>query len=459
MDRIQPETAAVSGQIIAPQNAPKPEDPAAERVPFTALPRERIGAFAMYALAYLYIDKLLLIPRGDPHTPWWVAAFVVAFVALTEYLHRETPRSRESWVWLGCLLTVAAAIALGRCHAWYEQDAAWDVTSRVPLFLHVFAVWWVLSRSGALLEGESGRLLPLDALDGFVAFPFRHFFLRLRTVGFALSRLRGAERREKPKVEAVLWSAVISAAALGLLAWATGLLMRADSGFAALLSRFVNLFRFEWSVDLSGLLSRFLLSLPVGAYLFGLLDGTLREDKSALRRRAENVAEQMQALRGVPERVWLVLLALFCALYALFFAVQGQYLFGAFTGAPAEGFSVAEYARQGFFELCKVMAVNFALLWLVTRSSKVDVRQQKAARALCLALLAESFLLSVVAFSKLYLYIDLFGFTPRRLQSTWLVCVLAFGCGCAAWSLMRSEKTFRVWMMFGAVTLSLLCLY
>ena len=80
-------------------------------------------------------------------------------------------------------------------------------------------------------------------------------------------------------------------------------------------------------------------------------------------------------------------------------------------------------------------------------------------RALCLALLSESFLLAVVALSKLALYIDCFGFTPRRLQSTWLACVLAFGCCCAAWSLARGEKTFRVWMIFGAVTLSLLCLY
>ena len=105
------------------------------------------------------------------------------------------------------------------------------------------------------------------------------------------------------------------------------------------------------------------------------------------------------------------------------------------------------------------MGVNFALLWLVTRSSKVEVRQQAAVRALCLALLAESFLLAVVAFSKLALYIDCFGFTPKRLQSTWLVCVLAFGCGCAAYSLLRGKKTFRLWMVFGAVTLSLLCLY
>ena len=235
--------------------------------------------------------------------------------------------------------------------------------------------------------------------------------------------------------------------------------MSADSGFAALLSGVAAFFRLDRDVNWGLYFVRFLLSLPVGAYLFGLLAGVGREKREELDKRAAGVDQTLSVLRGVPERVWLALLALFCLLYVLFFAVQGRYLFGAFTRSPPDGFVISEYARQGFFELCKVMAVNFALLWLVTRSSKVDVRQQKAARALCLALLSESFLLAVVAFSKLALYIDCFGFTPKRLQSTWLVCVLAFGCGCAAWSLVKNVKTFRVWMYFGAVTLALLCLY
>ncbi|MBR3560020.1 MAG: DUF4173 domain-containing protein [Oscillospiraceae bacterium] len=448
METNQPEVSVVSGQPSAPQTG----SATPERVPFAASRHEIIAALLLYPLAYGYVSQWASYSSAEMKL--LLAGFTIGFVALTELLHRGVPRKQESWVWLGCALANLLSLLADRGQVWGDSTYA---------FLHIFAVWWVLSRSDTLLEGGSGHLLPLDALDGFVLFPFRHFFLRLRTIGFALSRLRG--KRKKPEAETVVWSAVMSAAALGLLVWAANLLISADSGFAALLSEVVRLFRFEWDIDVTEFTGRFLLSLPVGAYLYGLLGGARREDKAALRRRSGAIAEQMEALRGVPERVWLVLMALFCALYALFFAVQGQYLFGAFAGAPAEGFSVAEYARQGFFELCKVMAVNFALLWLVTRSSREDVRRQKALRALCLTLLAESFLLAVVAFSKLALYISCFGFTPKRLQSTWLVCVLAFGCGCAAWSLAAREpsesggRVFRVWMYFGAVTLSLLSLY
>ncbi len=451
MENNLPEAAAASGGIVAPKMPPRVE---LAHEPFEASKREWTAALLMYPLAYLYM-RMYGVLLGGPDEALalgMLAAFACGFFALGEYLCRGVPRARESWLWLGCSAVILCAVVFRRGNAW-ESGAPY-------FFLHVFAVWWALSRSGALLEGESGRLLPLDALDGFVVFPFCHFFLRVRAVGFALSRLRARREKEKPEERAPGWTVLISAAALGLFAFACVLLADADSGFAELIAGITERFRFDLQLDvLFTFFLRLLFSLPVGAYLFGLLAGARREDKAALHRRAANVDETLEMLRGVPARVWLALLALFCALYAIFFAVQGRYLFGACTRTLPEGFVVAEYARQGFFELCKVMAVNFALLWLVLRSAKEDVRAPGALRALCLVLLAESFLLAVVALSKLGLYIDCFGFPPRRLESTWLACVLAFGCGCSAWSLLRGGKCFRVWMYASAVTLALLCLY
>ena len=166
----------------------------------------------------------------------------------------------------------------------------------------------------------------------------------------------------------------------------------------------------------------------------------------------------MESLRKVPNLVWTLLTGAFCLLYLLFFAVQSRYLFGAFTRTLPEGFIVSQYAREGFFELCKVMAVNFVLLWLVSRMSRTPVRENRPTLILCLILLAESLLFAVVAFSKIALYIDCFGFTPLRLQSSWLVCVLFAGCLAFGWNLLTGKKSMRAWMVFSAVTLSLLCL-
>ena len=204
---------------------------------------------------------------------------------------------------------------------------------------------------------------------------------------------------------------------------------------------------------------RFLLSLPIGAYLFGLVAGTGRESIEALRGRGEAVESCLRSLRKVPIGVWIAVMAVFSAVYLAFFGLQASYLFGAFTRTLPEGYTVAEYARQGFFSLCRVMAVNFALLWLVTRSCAQPVREKRSVLLLCTGILAESLLFAVIAASKLYLYISSFGFTPLRLQSAWLIVVLFAGCACALYALWGGKKAMKGWMLFAGVTLALLHLY
>ena len=377
--------------------------------------------------------------------------FFAVFVALGELLHSRTKRTGESWVWLGCAVVCLASLLLGRGSVWSGISSDWgDLT---VWLLHLFAVWWLLCRSGRLSEGRSGHLLPLDALNAFVLIPFRHFFLRVRTVFHMLTHLR---RGKLPGASVLGWSVLAFGVAAGLFAMAAGLLMDADSGFATLLERVSSVFRFDVD-ELFAL--RLICSFPVGAYLFGLLAGMARTEPERLQARAGAVRGVLERLRRVPSVVWCVLVGGFCLLYAVFFAVQFRYLFGAFTRTLPDGFIVSQYAREGFFELCKVMAVNLLLLWLVTRSSREPLRETPWLCGLTLALLAESVLFAVVAASKLLLYIDCFGFTPKRLASSWLVCVLACACICAGINLLQSRRTFRFWMIFSAATAALLSLY
>ena len=415
-----------AGEIPAPILLEKPR--------FSASWVEIAAALACYVLGWIWFDL---------EQPGWLLVFVAAFIGLTELLHRETPRPRESWVWLGCMLVLTASVVFGRYNAWEEAF--------FPLFfLHIFAVWWVLSRSGRLSEGESGHLLPLDALNGFIIFPFKHFFLRVRSLWYGLTHLGRGEKRVK--TETLVWSAAAVLVAALLFAKAVQLLMRADEGFGTLLKDFANWFSF----DFDGI--RLLFSLPVGAYVFGLLAGAAREDAGVLHERGSRLKAWLATLRRVPAPVFAVLMAAFALLYLAFFILQARYLFGAFTRTLPEGFVVAEYARQGFFELCRVMAVNFVLLWLTARLPSLSLREQTTLRVLAAVLLGESLLFAVIAASKIGLYIDCFGFTPLRLQSMWLVCVLAAGCVCALTTLFTGKKSFRAWMFFGAATLSLLCL-
>ena len=345
--------------------------------PFRADRAERLALPVSYVLAYLYVDLFWFTPSA-PLQRLLLTAFTVLFCAGTELLFRREKPSTESFVWLGCLLAVLASIAAGRCRVW----GGWSV-----LFLHGFAVYWLLARSGRLLEGASGRLAPLDLLRGFLTTPFSCFFLRQRVL---LDTLRTRRRGSL-----AAWAA--TALALVLLAAAVSLLSAADNAFAALTAGLRRLLTVQSIPDV---FLELILSLPVGAYLYGLALGTRRTEPAALAARTARLDGALAKLRRVPETVWCVLTGCFCAVYLLFFAVQGSYLFGAFRHRLPAGFTVAQYARQGFFQLCMVMGVNFLLLWLVTHSSRT---LNRPGHIMCTVLLAQSILLAVTALSKLAL--------------------------------------------------------
>lgn len=425
---------------------PSPFEGLPERKAFSASRREIWIALAMYIAAYLYIDRIFFQSvDGAEAGGAWLAVFTLLMIGMTETLHWKKPRPAESWIWLGCLALIEIGVLAQRSTVWNSGQSM--------LFLHLAFVWWVLSRSGALFEGRTGRLLPADAVFGFFITPFANFFLRIRCLFFGVRQLKPKQKRTKP--ETVGWSvfAVVLAAVFFVIAFQ--LLAGADTHFRTALARFLKSFTFRWE-GFDDFIGTFLFSLPVGAWLFGLIAGTGRirdEDKAA---HVKGIDDFLAAIRKVPTVVWVGLSAGFCVLYAVFFALHTPYLLGAFTRNLPTGYTLSRYARQGFFELCKLMAVNFALLWIITRMSRETVWTHKGLKIISLILLAESLLFAVIAASKLWLYIDCFGFTPLRLQSAWLICSLAFGCLCAIWSILRKRQTFRAWVIFSAVTLTAL---
>lgn len=421
-----------------------------QKKPFTASKTEIYASLAMCVLAYCYTYT------GE-FQPGWLVAFTAGFIIFTELFYFGTRHSTESWIWLGCMILICASLLLpgmsvGRLLRGSGERVWGDDLSR--LFLHVLAVYWVLCRSGRLCEGESGRLLPLDGLNGFIVFPFGGFFLHIRTLFFGVKQL--APKKDEARPAQVVTVAAAILASIGLFVLAAQLLGKADKEFSALLDRLTSSLRFDWDGEC---FLRWLLSIPVAAYLFGLVAGAGRAKPDELRAKGSKALEAIAQLRRVPATVWTVVMAAFTAMYAVFFFLQGSYLFGAFTRTLPEGFIVSEYARQGFFELCKVMAVNFVLLWCVTRSGKAAARENRGLLIMCAVMLAEGMLFAVIAFSKLALYIDCFGFTPLRLQSSWLVCVLLAGNISALITLLTGRKTLRLWLIFSGITLTLLHLY
>ena len=419
---------------ILPEKTCWSDEYLAKPAPFSASKRELLLAVFLYVPAYLYLCG----------ARYAFPVFCALFVLAVEWFYRDAPRTWESWFWLSCVAVTAYAVSFGKNRVWGDLTV---------LFTHAFAVYYVLCRANRLLEGETSHLLPLDALFGLIVFPFRHFFLRIRTVGYGVSHVRSG-KKAKPAV--LMFAALGFTLAVGLLILAVQDLSRADAAFSDAAAQIFSALRFKVN---GAVLWNAVLSLPVGAYLFGLIAGTGRESLEGVRARGQKVNAAISALHKIPMALWTAVLGVFALVYAAFFVLQAGYLFGAFTKAVPEGYTVAEYARQGFFSLCRVMAVNFALLWLVTRWGAKPVREDRGTRVMSVLLLVQSLAFAAVAAAKLHLYIDIYGFTPLRFQSAWLIGVLSCGAVCAAISLLTGKKTFRIWTMLSAAALTLLSLY
>ena len=88
-----------------------------------------------------------------------------------------------------------------------------------------------------------------------------------------------------------------------------------------------------------------MLSLPVGAWLYGLAASCLRNKQDpAICTELRGAAEE---LRILPNSTICILLTALNGLYLIFFVLQGSYLLGGFFGHLPDGFTAAEYAVSG----------------------------------------------------------------------------------------------------------------
>lgn len=387
-----------------------------------------------YFIGWFYWKTLL--------EPWPMLLFVAAFLGWGVAIGlKKQPKGKMHRFWAGVTVLIALALSLKRCNA--TQD--WGI-----LALHGTAVLWALSYLGADRGGEDALGFAWDCADAFLLLPFGNFFGRITdTVSGFTGLLKPQDGETGKKRRRDFWLAALCLVlALPLLVLVTNLLSEADAGFEKLIRGFqLNL---RLSENFLNECFWFLLGLPVGAYLYGLLRGAARRQET---RRVSR--ERLEKIRVVPANGANLVLGLFAAVYFLFFGVQAGNLFAVFSGHVPGTLTAAGYARSGFFQLCAVMAINFFLLWLLS----ILAKQNRAGKWLQGLLMVQSAFLAVTAGAKLWLYISRFGFTPLRLLSAWAVIVLTAGCILMLRSLMTGKKSFRLWLSFAAGSFTALCFY
>ena len=199
------------------------------------------------------------------------------------------------------------------------------------------------------------------------------------------------------------------------------LLLSYDNAFSELMELI-----FDWNFrDVFSHLGSLILGIPLGMYMFGLfISSQDQQCKNVITK--ENCLNTAVKIQIVPAITAFTAVLPVLFLYVVFFISQWDYYISGFTGILPQNFSYAEYAREGFFQLCTVAVINFIILLCVIMFMRRR-ENKKSILLKILSLLISVFTLILIstALSKMFLYIKYYGLTHKRIYATWLMAVLA----------------------------------
>ncbi|WP_342032501.1 DUF4173 domain-containing protein [Mesobacillus boroniphilus] len=235
--------------------------------------------------------------------------------------------------------------------------------------------------------------------------------------------IRGLEEKKSATIRKVLIGVAIS---LPLLFVIVNLLVSADQQFGNMLGTIPR-----WLLGLK-IEEEILRTIAITIYtlaIFGVLQVLRAKQPLPVEQPAQ---KEKMAWDSV---VSLTVLTLLNIVYLLFVIVQFQYFF---SETLTDGFTYAEFARRGFFELLFVTMLNLLIIStfvsFVEKGSKILTR---ALRGLLSLLVIFSGVMLYSAFIRLFMYEEAYGFTfARVLAHSFMIFLLVILC----YSFMR------IWM-------------
>lgn len=327
----------------------------------------------------------------------------------------------------------------------YGFYSVFDFGQTLMIFL-VAAYWTLVITEGLLWKGQTSSWILLDGWNGLIALPILNFLCQIRLIFQTFSE----KREEKKDWRMVLLGILISIPALLVI---IPILAQADTEFRSLVDTILDALGEDFRI----LIWRGIVGILLGAFMFGTLYGGVYKRHVKEEECIRFHEESGRVFRFVPDIAVLTFGIIVSAVYVLFIGLQARYLFSAFFGILPEAYTYAQYARQGFFELCVIALLNASFLIAMNGCAKTPRRKNRGLLLENGILGALTLLLLTTAASKLGMYIVAYGFTVKRCISSifliWLFLVFIL-------VLIYQKKNIPLvrWSVFaGAVFFTLLC--
>ncbi len=212
------------------------------------------------------------------------------------------------------------------------------------------------------------------------------------------------EKNKKPAT--ILYVFVGLMISVPLLCIILPLLITSDAVFSNVL---YNMTHFKVNEDLSGIVFLTVLIFLVGYALVKRLAGKI-----------EFLKTPVSDKRVVNPAIAITISAVLLVFYALYSGIQIIYLFLGFGTLP-DGYTYADYAHEGFFQLVFVCLINLILVLVCRKFSKDNTALKVMLTLICIC----TYVMLFSSGYRMILYISVYGLTFLRVYVLWALTVIA----------------------------------
>jgi hypothetical protein len=146
----------------------------------------------------------------------------------------------------------------------------------------------------------------------------------------------------------------------------------------------------------------------------------------------DSTPQEKKPGRGLAALTVNTVLVSVCLVYVVYLLSQLAYFAGGFSGILPQGYTLAEYARRGFFEIAWLCAINLGIIALSLALNRQKDPAPKSTRLLCLFIALVTLFLVATASAKMFLYIESYGLTRLRVLTQVVLLFLGLTTGLVA---------------------------
>lgn len=380
------------------QNMPAASIPA-ERSKPEIRPLDRVFVWIALVLGFLTVRYAVFNPNGFFTT----AASLLTFVCGTVYVYKCGQRPTIRQWFLGAVICVFSFV--------FSLTASKLLHVLCFIFLVAMQFWWV--QAVAVKARFVTRYFLSDLFRTVVCQPLCDLSAAPRAMKAAF---RGSEKASAFK------NAVIGVIVTIPLTFIVAILLAgADKGVYELMR---NLSRMLTDNVMSTVF-QVLLAFPTGCLIFGMMRADAVQKLYPL---PSDVYyhEKFSKAAIIPQSAVFAGVTPICALYIIYVISQSNYFINAFLGRLPSDMGYSEYARRGFFELCTIAVINFAvILSMLAFSKKKDGKPSAALKVYTCVMSGLTLFIISTAIAKMFMYIGEYGLTRLRLYTSWFMVLLA----------------------------------